>query len=261
MLISLIKNDLKSSYRELFPLYLGLIVFAVLSAISINYQSGWFILVTIMPFVGLFVATIVILIITIIKLFTERLYSHEGYLTFTLPVSTLDIFLSKIITIIIWVTITILVYLLAVVIFGGILALMNWSDFNISFNDFLIDLRSISWSDVLMEALRVLAISIPQFIVSIAYASALILLVIVFVNTSFISQHKLVIAIVLYLVVSFILGLPRTYVFGNWLTTTSIQSVNIEWVNYSISIIYNLLITIGLIAGSVWLNDHKLELE
>jgi len=261
MLISLVKNDLRSSYRELFPLYLGLIIFASLSAISINYKVGLFSLFTVLPFIGLFVATIVILIITIIKLFTERLYSHEGYLVFTLPVSTLDIFLSKIITIIVWVTVTILVYLLAVMIFCGIVVLINWGDFNISFSDFLIDLRSISWSSVLLDTLRALAISLPQFIVSIAYASALILLAVVFVNTSIVSKHKLVIAVVLYLVVSFIIGLPKVYIFGNWITTTSIHSINVEWLNYGINIIYYLLMTIGLIASSVWLNDHKLELE
>jgi len=261
VLISLIKNDLKSSYRELFPLYLGLIIFAILSSLSINYQIGLFSMVTVMPFVGLFIGTIVILIITIVKLFTTRLYSNEGYLTFTLPVSTLDIFLAKIITVIIWVVVTILVYMLAVGIFGGILTLMNWSDIQVAMNQYRHYWQSISWSSFSMEALRAIAISLPQFIASIAYASALFLLVVVFANTSFIAKHKLAVAVVLYLVVSFILGLPKTYVFGDWLTATGNYNFSIDWIKYSLSLIYDLLITVGLLAGSVWLNDHKLELE
>lgn len=41
MLIKLIKHDIKSSYRDLFPLYMGLLLFAVIAAVSVNPEREW----------------------------------------------------------------------------------------------------------------------------------------------------------------------------------------------------------------------------
>ncbi|MEA5027150.1 MAG: hypothetical protein VB012_05805 [Erysipelotrichaceae bacterium] len=258
--MNLVKHDLRASYRDLFPLYIGLLCFAILAAFTIR-NDNWLSIITVLPFFGLFIATIVILVITVIKLFTSRLYSKEGYLTFTLPVSTLDIFISKIITAFIWIILTTFVYLLASVIFGGILSLLNWNSIKEMIGQYTIYWNRINWSLFISGFLKMMALALPQLLVSIAYGCSIILVAVVVVNTSYVSKYKLAIGILIWLGISIILSIPRGYFENEWIINYSNYSVTIQWKDYFITLIYNLLAVIGLISGAVWLNDHKLELE
>lgn len=261
MLIKLIKNDIKSSYRELFPLYMGLLLFAVIAAVSVNPEREWLSVVTVLPFFALFIATSVILTLTIIKLFTNRLYSNEGYLTFTLPVTTLQTFMAKIITASIWILLTIAVYILATSLFAGLWTLLNWNMIEGEFVRFAYIWDKIPWNTIIPEAIRLFSISLPQTLVGILYTCSMILITVVFVNSSYVSNKKLLIGIIVYLVLNFIFNNINANLMTDWLTYTDSNSFEINWLMYALDLLYFGLISIGLIAGSVWLNDHKLELE
>lgn len=261
MLIKLIKNDIISSYRELFPLYLGLLLFALIAAISVNPEREWLSVVTVLPFFALFIATSVILTLTIIKLFTNRLYSNEGYLTFTLPVTTLETFMSKIITASIWILLTILVYILATSLFVGLWTLINWNLIESEFVRFAYIWNSIPWNTIIPEAIRLFSISLPQTLIGIVYGCSLILITVVFVNSSYVSNKKLLIGIIVYLVLNFIFNNINSNLMTDWLFYTELKTFEINWLMYVLDLVYFGLISVGLIAGSVWLNDHKLELE
>ncbi len=262
MLIKLIKHDIKSSYRELFPLYMGLLLFSVIAALSVNPEREWLSFVTILPFFALFIATTVILTLTVIKLFTNRLYSKEGYLTFTLPVTTLQTFMSKLITALIWTLLTFFVYLLATALFTGIWVAVNWTNvqyaINVYYKNFL---ETLPWSKIIPEVIRLFSLSLPQIIISIIYSGALMLITVVFVNTSYVSSKKLVVGIIVYLILNFIFNNISNNLIPDWILVNENIGYNINWTYYILSIVYNLLISIGLISLSVWLNDHKLELE
>lgn len=261
MLIKLIKNDIKSSYRELFPLYMGLLLFAVIAAVSVNPEREWLSVVTVLPFFALFIATSVILTLTIIKLFTNRLYSNEGYLTFTLPVTTLQTFMAKIITASIWILLTIAVYILATSLFAGLWTLLNWNMIEGEFVRFAYIWDKIPWNTIIPEAIRLFSISLPQTLVGILYACSMILITVVFVNSSYVSNKKLLIGIIVYLVLNFIFNNINANLMTDWLSYTDLNAFEINWLMYALDLLYFGLISIGLIAGSVWLNDHKLELE
>jgi len=261
MLIKLIKHDIKSSYRELFPLYIGLCLFAVIAAISVNPEREWLSVVTVLPFFALFIATSVILTLTIIKLFTNRLYSKEGYLTFTLPVSTFETFLSKIVTAGIWVLLTLLVYLIATSLFAGLWTLLNWNMIKVEFVRYAYIWDQIPWNTIIPEAIRIFGITLPQTLVNILYACSMILITVVFVNTSYVSNKKLLIGIIVYLVLNFIFNNINSNILADWLIYKDNYGFEINWLMYILDIVYFGLISVGLIAGSIWLNDHKLELE
>lgn len=261
MLIKLIKHDIKSSYRDLFPLYMGLLLFAVIAAVSVNPEREWLSSIIILPFFALFIATTVILTLTVIKLFTNRLFSKEGYLTFTLPVTTLETFLSKIITAILWTLLTFLVYVLATSLFAGIWVAINWNNVQYVLNEYRSFWESIPWNTIIPEALRIISISLPQIIVSIVYSSALMLITVVFVNTSYVTSKKLAIGIIVYLVLNFIFNNLYTNLFTDWFTYKGNYDFEINWLMYFVDFLYFGLISVGLISLAVWLNDHKLELE
>jgi hypothetical protein len=261
MLIKLIKHDIKSSYRDLFPLYAGLLLFALIAAISVNPEREWLSVITVLPFFALFIATSVILTLTIIKLFTNRLYSKEGYLTFTLPVSTLETFLSKIITATLWILLTLFVYFLATSLFAGLWTYLNWSLIEVEFVRFEVYWNQIPWNTIIPAALRVISISLPHMFVNILFGCSLILITVVFVNTSYITNNKLLIGIIVYLVLSFIFNNININFMSDWLIYKDNLVFEVNWLMYALDLIYFGLISIGFIAGSIWLNDHKLELE
>ena len=261
MLIKLIKHDIKSSYRDLFPLYLGLLLFAVIAAVSVNPEREWLSVVTILPFFALFIATTVILTITVIKLFTNRLFSKEGYLTFTLPVTTLETFMSKIITAVLWTFLTFLVYVLATSLFTGIWVALNWNNVQYVLNEYRPYWDSIPWNTIIPEVLRLISISLPQVIASFVYSSALMLVSVVFVNTSYVTSKKLAIGIVVYLVLNFVFSNLYTNIFSDWIIYKDNFDFEINWLMYFVDFLYFSLISVGLITLAVWLNDHKLELE
>jgi hypothetical protein len=261
MLIKLIKHDIKSSYRELFPLYAGLLLFALIAALSVNPDREWLSVVTVLPFFALFIATSVILTLTIIKLFTNRLYSKEGYLTFTLPVSTLETFMSKIITATLWIFLTLIVYFLATSLFAGLWTTLNWSLIQVEFVRFEYYWNQIPWSTIIPEALRILSISLPHMLINILFGCSLILITVVFVNTSYVTSKKLLIGIIVYLVLNFIINNINANFMVDWLIYNDNFSFEVNWLMYALDLLYFGLISIGFIAGSIWLNDHKLELE
>lgn len=260
MLIKLIKHDLKSSYRDLFPLYAGLLLFALIAAISVNPNRQWLSVVTVLPFVALFIATSVILSLTIIKLFTSRLYSREGYLTFTLPVSTLDTFLSKIITATLWIFLTLFVYALASSLFALIWTYVNWGLIEPEFVRFEAYWNMIDWSTLIPEALRLISLSLPHMLINLFFGSTLMLVTVVFVNTSYVTSKKLLIGIIVYLVLSFIFNNINVNLMSDWLIYNNNYGFDINWTLYILDLIYFGVISVGLLAGSIWLNDHKLEL-
>jgi len=261
MLIKLIKHDIKSSYRDLFPLYMGLLLFAVIAAISVNPEREWLSVVTILPFFALFIATTVILTLTIIKLFTNRLFSKEGYLTFTLPVTTLETFLSKIMTAVLWTLLTFLVYILATSLFAGIWIALNWNNVQYVLNEYRSIWINIPWNTIIPEVIRLISISLPQVLVSFVYSSALMLITVVFVNTSYVTSKKLAIGIIVYLVLNFIFNNLYSNILTDWFVYKDNYGFEINWFMYLVDLLYFGLISVGLITLAVWLNDHKLELE
>lgn len=261
MLMKLVKHDIKSSYRELLPLYMGLLLFALISSLSISDKNQWLGIITVIPFFALIIATSVILTLTTIKLFSNRLYSKEGYLTHTLPVSTLETFLSKIVTAIIWILLTSLVLLLAILIFGGILSLRYWAltpSFPIEFRAFI---SRIDLGTLIPEILKFLVISFPQIIINIIYTCSVILIAVVIANTSYVSKNKLAVGIIVYLVINFIFSNLNNNFISDWLWFEQNNGFDLNWTNYIIDFIYNAVVSTGLIYCSIWLNDHKLELE
>lgn len=127
MLGKLIKNEFKATSRNFIPMYLFLIVVAVFMKILIEVQSsasGTFansrvvdvlMTISVTTFVIAIIAVILGTIVLIIKRFYDNMLKDEGYLSFTLPVSTGQHIVSKVLTSYVWVICS------AVVIIGSIL--------------------------------------------------------------------------------------------------------------------------------------------
>lgn len=131
MLGKLLKYEIKSSLRTLLPLYLGTLVVALACGLNVfftiqsqgaSYSGGdglFSAMITLLLF-ALFVAIAVLTGVVIIQRFNRNLLGDEGYLMFTLPVTEVQLVLSKLITAMLWSLASIVVMGLSGFIIGGL---------------------------------------------------------------------------------------------------------------------------------------------
>lgn len=119
MLGKIIKYDFKSMSRSMFPVFGAMIALSILISVMIkfgvNVNALWSI-VTSLTFM-VFSGSLFLTIILIIQRFVKGLLRDEGYLSFALPVSTLEHVIAKMINLIIWSILEGLALLLCALIF------------------------------------------------------------------------------------------------------------------------------------------------
>lgn len=130
MLGKVLKYDLKSMGKSLFPLYAGLLVLAlVLKVISFITDS-----VSVFSFIYniMFVFFIILVIgglfytfFVAIMRYYKNLYSDEGYLTHTLPVNSGNLLLSKVIASLIFIVLSVIISFISVIIVLGFNDVVN----------------------------------------------------------------------------------------------------------------------------------------
>ena len=110
MLSKLLKYELKSSARTLIPLYIGILIVSLACGffVSSNIDNTFWIedstigaLIMLLLF-ALFIAMGVLTVVCIIQRFNQSLLGDEGFLMFTLPVSSTKLLWSKLLAALIW---------------------------------------------------------------------------------------------------------------------------------------------------------------
>lgn len=118
MLGKLFKHELWAMSRIMLPVMAVLVVLAGLSNVSVRYidmvQSDFlsFVLALflVLFFLGVFAAAVV-LVVVIVSRFYNNLLKDEGYLMFTLPVSTHELVWSKLLASLVWSVVSALIML------------------------------------------------------------------------------------------------------------------------------------------------------
>lgn len=108
MLGTLMKYEFKAVSRILMPLYGAWLIVAILFGIATNTSGSFtnvFLTISGTLYGFLAAAAVIVSIIIIIQRFYKNLLGNEGYLMFTLPVSTGKHLMNKIFSGVIWVTI------------------------------------------------------------------------------------------------------------------------------------------------------------
>ncbi len=102
MLKKLLKYEFKSTVRLFIPVYIAIVLVSIVNRLFriINIELAFNL--TIIVLVSLFIALGVLTVIGVIQRFKKNLLSDEGYLMFTLPVSSTKLIISKLITSVVW---------------------------------------------------------------------------------------------------------------------------------------------------------------
>lgn len=102
MLRKLLKYELKATGRTFFPIYIAILLVSVVNRLIRLTDSKLASNLTSMALAGLFGALGVLTIVVLIQRFKKNLLSDEGYLMFTLPVSSTKLIWSKLIATVVW---------------------------------------------------------------------------------------------------------------------------------------------------------------
>ena len=279
MLRKLIKHDIISTQHEFFGIYLAYILLSIIAPVLLLNTPDWVASLIVLVLLGALVTMTVITTLAIIRLFQRRLFSHEGYLTWTLPVDTKVILSSKIVVAVFWYITTFLVVVVGIVKFAITILLLT-GNLNVMLET--IDVLLIQ-TGFLGKLFQGLIIFIPQGIVSSVYAVVIILFVITLVHTAWIKKGRLAIGIVLYFALSLLIGTLNAALLPGLPFSTNLdpQSImvnphdpinsllpllsNIEF-TYNVPIILGqigleLLYIVLMMIGILWFVEKKLEIE
>lgn len=275
MIRKLIKHDILSTYRDFAGYYMGMLAFTILTSylISIGDGSSMFSSISALMLMASVVAVFALTFITVIRLFSKRMFSNEGYLTLTLPTTHTQTVIAKLISSFFWITMTSLVFLIAISIILPPVFLTvgyTWAQFWQMINT---GIQLILSSGVL--------VGIPLGILEIVYSLMILLSVIVFVNTCYVKNHKTTIGILVFLFINLILETIRNSYISAPITVddasfqlfpdvgvieqmwAALQGFRFEvnWVQYGFLALFYVLVIAGFGFLTVWLLNKKLELE
>lgn len=209
MLSKLLKYEIKASARTLIPLYLGILVVSIVCGFlltnsfgghNFNGNTSFFSGMLTLLLFGLFVALGVLTIVSIIQRFNQSLLGDEGFLMFTLPISSAVLLSSKLIVAMLW-TICggIITLLSSAIIFGITIIRMPFSfDFWEEASQFfsLIDAHDVS---VVFQVLLLIFLSLVATILT-AYLSMMIGQLQIF------SNHRVPVSFIAFFIINWIIS-------------------------------------------------------
>jgi len=153
MLGKLIKYDFKSTYREFVGIFLAIILAVIILPLVLSNVNNQ-IVSMIAGFIifGIIIAITVVVVSSLFHLFNTNIFSSQGYLTLTLPVTSRDIVISKLIVSSMWIILTGIVSLFALILLG-----VNGSSFS-ELKIFLDEIIQLSSQNALSTFLFILII-------------------------------------------------------------------------------------------------------
>lgn len=249
-MLKLLKFELIHSYRSFALVF---VIFLMGCAALPLFPLDVFAIASVLLVFATFGITIAVFV-TIVRNYNSSMFKKPGYLTLTLPVSSHQIVISKIISALIWFTITGIVLGFGLFIMFLVLGLKSGAeiDFGMIFNAIAQQLKYLRFDDYL-ELFKLLVRGIIISITSVTGIYALVTIV----QTKYTRKHKVVIAFVIYFIYSFILSLLTQNIFG---INTNLYPY-IEDVLFNVTTLINIVQFVVYYFITIYVLDYKLELE
>jgi len=106
MLGKLIKNEIKVSAHSMLGIYVAVGVTVGIMALAALSDQLWLSMLASLAMMALSLALLVVTVISILVNFNKTLYGNQGYLSFSLPVSSGALLGSKALTAVLWLAVT-----------------------------------------------------------------------------------------------------------------------------------------------------------
>ena len=255
MLKKLIKNEFKENYKEmlmLFGLSFGIFVFL---GVILRLEAYKLMTIMLTLGVGICFAIEIFVIININRSFNKRIFSKEGYLTFSLPVRMRDLLFAKYLTNIIWIIASYVVLIINIFILFIIAGDVGFEFFEIEIENIGVALVSATYYFVLI-------------LLSIILLLTIVIIILCILNAGKIKKHKVLIGILLFYGSSTLFNIFFTFnivPFDIRFLDGAIKFVRVEIGFFEGSTLNYMLFNVLAIIGGLFLVKHlmekKIELE
>lgn len=268
MLGKLLKYELKATSRVFIPLYIAILVVSIVNGLSLNLEilniQGLATIVLMCLFISLFVITIVVTI----QRFNKNLLKDEGYLMFTLPVSSKYLVLSKYLTSLIW---TFLSFVVAFLSFTIIFMIPTYKYFDFSYfiNEFNLLFSNMLNLNILGQFIKIILLMIISYTIFIFN----VYLALSVGQLPIFNRFRNVSSFIGFLVINLLISYAQNIV-SLFVNDASVNIEAIDNINYAISsvtsivskglniaIVINLIIILVLFFATTYILDKKLNLE
>ena len=268
MLGKLLKYELKATSRVFIPLYIAILIVSIVNGLSLNLEilniQGLATIVLMCLFISLFVITIVVTI----QRFNKNLLKDEGYLMFTLPVSSKHLVLSKYLTSLIW---TFLSFIVALLSFTIIFTIATYGDFNYSYfiNEFNLLFSNMLNLNILGQFIKIILLMIISYTIFIFN----VYLALSVGQLPIFNRFRNVSSFIGFLVINLLISYAQNIV-SLFVNDASVNIEAIDNINYAINsvtsivskglniaIVINLIIILVLFFATTYILDKKLNLE
>lgn len=268
MLGKLLKYELKATSRVFIPLYIAILVVSIVNGLSLNLEilniQGLATIVLMCLFISLFVITIVVTI----QRFNKNLLKDEGYLMFTLPVSSKHLVLSKYLTSLIW---TFLSFIVAFLSFTIIFMIPTYKYFDFSYfiNEFNLLFSNMLNLNILGQFIKIILLMIISYTIFIFN----VYLALSVGQLPIFNRFRNVSSFIGFLVINLLISYAQNIV-SLFVNDASVNIEAIDNINYAISsvtsivskglniaIVINLIIILVLFFATTYILDKKLNLE
>ena len=268
MLGKLLKYELKATSRVFIPLYIAILVVSIVNGLSLNLEilniQGLATIVLMCLFISLFVITIVVTI----QRFNKNLLKDEGYLMFTLPVSSKHLILSKYLTSLIW---TFLSFVVAFLSFTIIFMIPTYKYFDFSYfiNEFNLLFSNMLNLNILGQFIKIILLMIISYTIFIFN----VYLALSVGQLPIFNRFRNVSSFIGFLVINLLISYAQNIV-SLFVNDASVNIEAIDNINYAISsvtsivskglniaIVINLIIILVLFVATTYILDKKLNLE
>lgn len=264
MLGKLLKYELKATSRVFIPLYIAILVVSIVNGLSLNLEilniQGLATIVLMCLFISLFVITIVVTI----QRFNKNLLKDEGYLMFTLPVSSKHLVLSKYLTSLIW---TFLSFVVAFLSFTIIFMIPTYKYFDFSYfiNEFNLLFSNMLNLNILGQFLKIILLMIISYTIFIFN----VYLALSVGQLPIFNRFRNVSSFIGFLVINLLISYVQNIVDNAFVNIEAIDNINyainsvtsIVSKGLNIAIVINLIIILVLFFATTYILDKKLNLE
>lgn len=268
MLGKLLKYELKATSRVFIPLYIAILVVSIVNGLSLNLEifniQGLATIILMCLFISLFVITIVVTI----QRFNKNLLKDEGYLMFTLPVSSKHLVLSKYLTSLIW---TFLSFVVAFLSFTIIFMIPTYKYFDFSYfiNEFNLLFSNMLNLNILGQFIKIILLMIISYTIFIFN----VYLALSVGQLPIFNRFRNVSSFIGFLVINLFISYAQNIV-SLFVNDASVNIEAIDNINYAISsvtsivskglniaIVINIIIILVLFFATTYILDKKLNLE
>ena len=270
MLGKLIKNDFKTSSHTMGMIYLAAAIAVAFMAFSYIFEVTWISGVATMALLAISVIAVVVTFVCVVVDFQKTLFGNQGYLSHTLPVTSGQLVISKMVVSFSWMLLSYAVGIAILVGVYGYASAMIGDDVRVAFQLFTLFFEGLPSSStikvVVVLGLLVIFIRIILLIAQLFFAITLS-------NTRVMTKFGAFAAIIIFFALFLLMTVAST-VLANYIPLSIVaDSAGIRFSTSSsmadpngftfgvVGTLFNLVGSVALFAGSARLMDTKINIK